>query len=55
MSSNVHEPIDFGDLTPIEIPYNILGRTYVLREASEGAVCSYRNYSLLHRLLSLLL
>lgn len=35
--------IDFSDLTVIEIPVNISGEKYFLREASGEAACNYRN------------
>lgn len=35
--------LSFDDLTLREEPVRIAGQWYVLREASEGAVCQYRN------------
>lgn len=36
--------INLDDLTPIEMPFAFEGKAYVLREASEGAHCQYRNH-----------
>lgn len=35
--------IDLGDLQPIEVPYKLGGKSYILKEASGDAVCKYRN------------
>lgn len=35
--------LNFDDLEPIEIPFNLLGQRYLLKEASEDAACRYRN------------
>lgn len=40
----MHEPIVFDDITPIEIPVQIAGQSYVLREASGDAVVRYENH-----------
>ena len=38
--------LNFEDLTPIERPVSIGQKKYILREASEGAACQYRNATL---------
>lgn len=40
------EEIDLGDLEPAEVRYRIGGQLYVLREATAGAVASWRNAQL---------
>lgn len=40
---STREPIVFEDVMPIEVPVNIAGQAYVLREASGDAACRYRN------------
>lgn len=41
--SNGSFDFDFNDLSPQETPVTYLGKSYILREASEGAACQYRN------------
>lgn len=38
--------IVFEDLTPIEVPVKIEGKSYILREASGDAACKWRNAQL---------
>ena len=40
------DEIRFDDLSPIEVPTSIGGKTYVLREASGDASVAYRNASI---------
>lgn len=39
--------IDFGDLTPIEVPVRVQGKRYILREPSGAAVKSWQRLALL--------
>lgn len=38
-----NDALDFNDLSPIEVPVSIDGRSYILREATGDAACRYRN------------
>lgn len=46
MSSNIVIPVDFDDLTPIEVKVPIGGKNYTLREGSGGAIKRYSNAKL---------
>jgi hypothetical protein len=35
--------LNFDDLQPIEVPFNYLGKKYVMKEASGDTGCKYRN------------
>jgi hypothetical protein len=37
---------DFSSLQPVEEPIKILGKDYIVREASEAAATSWRNHSI---------
>lgn len=37
------DDLDFSDITPIELPVRINGKSYTLREATGDAACKYRN------------
>lgn len=37
------DDLDFSDITTIEMPFNLKGKSYTLREASGSAACQYRN------------
>ena len=39
----IHQPLDFGDIQPVEVPVNVGEKHYVLKEASGAAAVSYRN------------
>jgi hypothetical protein len=45
------EPIIFEDITPIEVPVTYGAKSYILKEAGEGAACRFRDAVLrAHRL-----